>query len=331
MFIRAVVTLECVTPNMGLHKIFLNEYGRLRSGFRFLIFAFAFIFITLGVTVAIGVAYAGLHNVVPSFPYADFFQRLIGKLPDLLAALIGGYLCTRVLEGLPWRALGLTLHQRWAWDFVVGSIIGIISLALAAIIAIVGGGLKFSLNTVQSPGRIAISLIGSAFLFTFAALAEEATFRGYPLQTFTRARLVLLGVLLTSVPFALGHLWNPNVVPGVTFANTALAGIWLAVAYLRTRSLWFPLGVHWAWNWALGSFFGLPVSGLHLVGATFLKANDVGPAWLTGGTYGVEGGVAGTVAIVVSTIVIWKIPFVSATPELLKLTSEEVPIGKKTD
>jgi len=311
---------------MGLRKIFLNEYGRLRSGFRFLIFVFAFIFITLAVTTAIRAAYAGLHDAFPRIPYAEFFQNLIGKLPDLLAALIGGYLCTRVLEGLPWRALGLTLHKLWARDFLIGSAIGISSLVLAAIIAIVGGGLKLSLNTVHPPGRIAITLIGSALMFIFAALAEEATFRGYPLQTFTRAGLALLGVLLTSVPFALGHLWNPNVVPGVTFANTALAGIWLALAYLRTRSLWLPLGVHWAWNWAMGSFFGLPVSGLHLVGATFLKADDVGPAWLTGGTYGLEGGVACTVALVVSTIVIWKLPFVSATPELVKLTSEERPV-----
>lgn len=311
---------------MGLHKIFLNEYGRLRSGFRFLIFVFAFIFITLAVTTAMRAAYAGLHDAFPRIPYAEFFQNLIGKLPDLLAALIGGYLCTRVLEGLPWRALGLTLHKLWARDFLIGSAIGIGSLVLAAIIAIVGGGLKLSFNTLHSPGRIAIALIGSAVMFIFAALAEEATFRGYPLQTFTRARLALLGVLLTSVPFALGHLWNPNVVPGVTFANTALAGIWLALAYLRTRSLWLPLGVHWAWNWAMGSFFGLPVSGLHLVGATFLKADDVGPAWLTGGTYGLEGGVACTVALVVSTIVIWKLPFVSATPELMKLASEEKPV-----
>jgi len=311
---------------MGLRKIFLNDYGRLRSGFRFLIFVFAFIFITLAVTTAIRAAYAGLHDAFPRIPYAEFFQNLIGKLQDLLAALIGGYLCTRVLEGLPWRALGLTLHKLWARDFLIGSAIGISSLVLAAIIAIVGGGLKLSLNTVHSPGRIAIALIGSAVMFIFAALAEEATFRGYPLQTFTRARLALLGVLLTSVPFALGHLWNPNVVPGVTFANTALAGIWLALAYLRTRSLWLPLGVHWAWNWAMGSFFGLPVSGLHLVGATFLRADDVGPAWLTGGTYGLEGGVACTVALVVSTIVIWKLPFVSATPELVKLTSEERPV-----
>jgi hypothetical protein len=112
-------------------------------------------------------------------------------------------------------------------------------------------------------------------------------------------------------------------VPGVTFANTALAGIWLGAAYLRTRSLWFPLGVHFAWNWALGWFFGLPISGINLVANPFLKGNDLGPAWLTGGTYGIEGGVACTMALIISTLFIWRTRLVSATPELKKLTSEE--------
>ena len=106
-------------------------------------------------------------------------------------------------------------------------------------------------------------------------------------------------MLLTSVPFGLAHLDNPNVIPAVTFTNTAIAGVWLAVAYLRTRSLWLPLGVHWAWNWALGWFFGLPISGLNLVSHPLLKAED-GPRWLTGGSYGIEGGVACTIALIVS-------------------------------
>ena len=127
------------------------------------------------------------------------------------------------------------------------------------------------------------------------------------------------------MPFAFAHLSNPNVVPGVTFANTALAGIWLAAAYLRTRSLWFPLGVHWAWNWALGAFFGLPISGRTLVSHPVFTGTDVGPAWVTGGSYGIEGGVACTVALVAFTFLIWRTPWVSADPELKKLTSEENP------
>jgi hypothetical protein len=171
----------------------------------------------------------------------------------------------------------------------------------------------------------------SALLFVFAALAEEALFRGYPLQTLTRAKLAWLAVFLTSVPFAAVHLNNPNVVKGFTFVNTALAGVWLAVAYLRTRSLWLPLGVHWAWNWALGSLFGLPVSGITTIAPNpLLHGTDLGPAWLTGGSYGIEGGLACTIALIVSTMFIWRMRLVSATPEMKELTSKENPVAAQS-
>jgi membrane protease YdiL (CAAX protease family) len=306
-----------------MHRIFLNDFGRLRSGWRVLLFIFAFFAVLFLLATILRVGYVVLHNFGPSVPGQAFLADAIFRITLLVAALGAGYLCARLFEGLPWRSLGLTFHQGWLRDLLVGGAIGFVALAVAVGIATAAGGLRFSLG--GSALGIIRSLVGSAVLLFVAALAEEALFRGYVLQTFTRAQLTLLGVLLTSVPFALVHLSNPNVVPGVTFANTALAGIWLAAAYLRTRSLWFPLGVHWAWNWALGAFFGLPISGINLVSNPVLKGNDVGPAWLTGGSYGIEGGVACTIALVAFTFFIWRTPWVSADAELKKLTSEENP------
>jgi len=306
-----------------MRKIFFNDVGRLRSGWRVLLFVAVLAAALFLLATILRVAYALLHNIGPSIPYADVLADLIFRFTLLGAALGAGYLCARVLEGLPWRSLGLTLHQGWFRDLLAGFVIGFASLALAVVIAGAGGGLWFSF--VGATIAALRSLAGSLVILFVAALAEEALFRGYVLQTFSRAHLAWLGLFLTSVPFGLGHLSNPNVVPGVTFANTALAGIWLGVAYLRTRSLWFPLGAHWSWNWALGWFFGLPISGLNLISHPLLKGSDVGPKWLTGGSYGIEGGVACTVALVVFTILIWRLPWVSATPELLKLTSEENP------
>jgi len=310
---------------MNLHKVFINNFGRLRSGWRLLLYVAAFLAMFLLVSTALWVVFGLLHEVIPASRFAEFIENLIYRFVLLACALVAGYSCTKFLEELPWRSLGLTLHDHWFRDLLLGSAIGIVSLALAAGVAYAGGGLKFSLNSAVLFTGVLRSLAFSAFLFIIAALAEEAIFRGYPLQTLTRAHLTWVGILLTSFPFAAGHLANPNVIPGVTFANTALAGIWLSVAYLRTRSLWFPLGVHWAWNWAMGSLFGLPVSGLHLVGNPLLQATDVGPAWLTGGSYGLEGGVAGTVAMLLSTPFIWRTRLISATPEMLKLSSEENP------
>jgi hypothetical protein len=166
-------------------------------------------------------------------------------------------------------------------------------------------GVHFRFDPAGS-SAIGQTLVASLLLFVFAAAAEEMLFRGYPLQTLTRANLAWLGVLLTSVPFAAVHLNNPHAVPGFTFVNTALAGVWLAVAYLRTRSLWLPLALHWSWNWAQASLLGFPVSGIERIApAPLLQAINAGPDWLTGGAYGIEGGAACTVALLISTLVIW--------------------------
>jgi uncharacterized protein len=304
-----------------MREIFINEFGRLRSGWRLLIFSAAFIALIFLITTVLRIVLLVIEPRVPA-GIAQGVAELVFRVGLLIAALGAGYFCARFLEGLPWRSLGLTFHSGWWRDLVFGFVIGFATLVVA--VGIASRGLSFSLGAT---GWLAIvrSMIGSAVILFVAALAEEAMFRGYGLQTLTRAKLAWLGVLLTSVPFGLVHLTNPNVVPGVTFANTALAGIWLAAAYLRTRSLWLALGVHWSWNWALGWFFGLPVSGIRLVSNPLLEGQDNGPKWLTGGSYGIEGGVACTIALILFTVFLWKTQWLSATPELKQMTSDENP------
>lgn len=304
-------------------KVFINEYGRLRSGWRAVMFVFGFVAALLVLVTILRAFYVVFLAVAPPLPSSRIIPDVIYRFSLLGAALGAGYLCARFLEGLPWRSLGLILHAGWFRDLAIGCVLGFVSLALAVGIAAAGNGLKFSMSdaSVAALGR---SLFVSVTWLFVAALAEEAIFRGYPLQTFTRAQHVWFGVVSTSVAFGSVHLSNPNVV-GLAFFNTVLAGVWFAVGYLRTRSLWLPLGLHWAWNWALGWFFGVPVSGSTIVSNTLLRANDVGPAWFTGGDYGIEGGIAATVAIIASTVFLWFMPWLNATPELKKLTSEENP------
>jgi membrane protease YdiL (CAAX protease family) len=310
---------------MELRRIFINEWGRLRSGWR--VSLFALIYFALQLIIG-SVSFLVLSSSDVGMRSEAYVENVIFRFVLLSSALLAGYALTRFLEGLPWRALGLTRHPNWLLHFLVGSAIGAGSLGLAATIAAAGGGLRFSF---AGSGVIVFkALISAGVLFVLAALAEEALFRGYPLQTLTRARLAWLGVLLTSLPFAAVHLKNPNVVQGFTFLNTALAGVWFAVAYLQTRSLWFPLGLHWAWNWTLDAVLGLPVSGMKISSHALLTGFDLGPAWLTGGSYGIEGGLAGTVALVVATLFVWRMRLVSAAPEMLALTSHENPVASST-
>jgi membrane protease YdiL (CAAX protease family) len=313
---------------MELKQLFINPVGRLRSGWRVLIFIFVYVALLLLLTTAVRVIFATTLLFAPGRSLGRYFENVVFRVILLAASLGAGYVCTRWLEGLPWRALGLWLHAGWLRDLFVGSVIGVASLALATAIATAGGGLSFTISGRSALLQVAQTLLFSAILFIVAALAEEALFRGYPLQTLTRAGLIVLGIFVTSFAFATSHMENPNFKAGLASLNLLLAGLWFAVAYLRTRSLWFPLGIHWAWNWALGSVFGLPVSGItDLAPHPLMHGTDLGPAWLTGGSYGIEGGLACTITLVVSTIFIWRVRLVRATPEMELLTSHENPVA----
>lgn len=65
------------------------------------------------------------------------------------------------------------------------------------------------------------------------------------------------------------------------------AAPFLAIAYTATRSLWLPIGLHFAWNFTESGVFGTAVSGAdgeHGLLRTVLS----GPEVLTGGTFGPE-------------------------------------------
>jgi len=288
---------------MEAHNFFIDKEGHLRSGWRVAFFAVAFLVCAklLEVIVSLAVALAINWNLLRG--RSEF---LVGAIVLLGSATLVGWGCEFVFEQLSFRVVGWWPHQGWWKNLLLGSAIGVLSLLLAAGFTAITRGIRFSFNP-SGATSIGKTLMVSGLIFVLAGAGEEALFRGYPLQTLTRARLAWLGVLLTSVPFAIVHLKNPNVKAGFTFINTAIAGLWLAAAYLRTRSLWFPLGLHWAWNWAQASLLGLPVSGINRIApAPLLHAMNVGPDWLTGGTYGIEGGAACTVALLISTLVVWR-------------------------
>ena len=287
------------------YNFFLDRNGHLRSGWRLAIFCLGF-FICLQITQLILIVAVALVLRLSRMDGGELSSVITGHGSILISSLIVGWACGGLLEGLPFAALGCSPHKGWLRNLLLGSLLGAASLFLAALLTTLTRGIRFSFDPAGAR-VIGQTLIVSTLIFVLAAAAEEVLFRGYPLQTTARANLAWLGVALTSLPFAAAHLRNPNVVAGFTFINTALAGLWLAVAYLRTRSLWLPFGLHWAWNWAQASVLGLPVSGVvRFAPAPLLKAVNLGPDWLTGGAYGIEGGAACTIALLISTLIIWR-------------------------
>jgi hypothetical protein len=106
-----------------------------------------------------------------------------------------------------------------------------------------------------------------------------------------------VALLLTSVFFGASHLLNPHASAIAAIGIAFEAGVMLGAAYMLTRSLWLPMGIHAAWNFAQGEIYDIPVSGTPVHGLVTAKLE--GPALLTGAGFGLE---ASLTAIVVATL-----------------------------
>jgi membrane protease YdiL (CAAX protease family) len=214
-------------------------------------------------------------------------------------------LCTRFLDRQWLAALGLQPSRAWLADFGFGLLLG--ALLMSGVF-----GLQWAAGFVVVDDLIRTSDdsgFAGAFLRVLGALVavgfyEEIVTRGYLLrnlaQGFTCRWLpppaaILTACLLSSVLFGLGHAGNPNATI-VSIVNVALAGVLLSLPYLLTGRLALPIGLHITWNLFQGAVFGLPVSGL-LLPTTAIAATQVGPAAVTGGAFGPEGGLSGLAAM----------------------------------
>src|SRR5271157_4529191 len=200
-------------------------------------------------------------------------------------------------------ALGLPHTGGWLKQFVTGCGVGLALTVFAVLPIAIWGSTSFSLRF----GLHLLLRIGAVLLVLLVgALAEELMFRGYPFQRLEEGIGAIGAIAVFSILFGAVHLSNPGAsVWGLI--NTILIGILLAIAYLRTRALWLPWGIHFGWNTALGFLFGLPVSGLRMFNVV-VRTSTTGPKWMTGGRYGIEASATGTIAVLVGLVIVWKMP-----------------------
>jgi membrane protease YdiL (CAAX protease family) len=131
----------------------------------------------------------------------------------------------------------------------------------------------------------------------FAAISEEMVFRGILFRWIEEWAGSWTALLLTSAFFGASHLLNPNASPIAAVGIAFEAGVMLGAAYMLTRSLWLPMGIHAAWNFTQGEVYDIPVSGMPVHG--MVQAHLSGPPLLTGNGFGLE---ASIIAIVVATL-----------------------------
>ncbi len=161
----------------------------------------------------------------------------------------------------------------------------------AAISALVGALWAAHLLVLHGPALPVQAIAGYGLLWAFGfllvALAEELLLRGYLLFTLARGMGWPGSALLLSAAFGAIHGTNKGETP-VGLFSAAAVGLLFCLSIWYTRSLWWAIGFHAAWDWGESFFWSTSDSGV-VVQGHLLDEHPRGAPLLSGGATGPEG------------------------------------------
>lgn len=268
-----------------MRVLFVDAGGRLRVPWRLL--GFLALFAGLSVVLMLGV------------------RAILGGMPKLspqqfvtiaVAATLAVWLARRVLDRRGFLALGLRRGGALG-DLAFGTLLGVAAIGVFAGVALATGLATYAGTSRWHPERAigepfgagsAAALAGILVLLAAVAWWEELVFRGYLLVNLAEGVGLPAAVAINCLLFGLAHAFNPGAT-ALSSAILVVTTLELIYAYVASRALWLPVGLHLGWNLAQGSLFGFGASGNLQPSLWILE--PAGPDWLGGGEFGPEGSV----------------------------------------
>jgi len=259
----------------------------------------------VGLMVAVGVGALFTGQVDPDWFVASGLAQATAQGAGLIVGFgLATYLIGHRVLGLSWDTLRWTGQaSRGGW-FGRGMLVGLATATLAMVMGLAVAGASWTtgdgtvLEWARSAGITAAAL-------SLPALSEEIIFRGVPLILLAGVIGRWQAVVAVAALFGLSHLGNPEATP-LAIVNISLAGVLLGAVFFTPGGIWAAWGAHLGWNLSLAAL-GAPVSGLPLA-IPLLEYHPGGPAWVSGGAFGPEGGILASVATVGAIILVsrWK-------------------------
>lgn len=191
------------------------------------------------------------------------------------------WLFTKYVDKIKFKGIG------FSEEGIFGeSAFGVLAGAVAVFI-----GLLFLVSTDQIDiigiNYDSVELLYFVFICILISFTEEILFRGYILRNLTVSFNRYVALLISSLIFSLLHFPNPGN-GSIPLVSIFLSGVLMGLPYIFNKRLWFPLGIHFGWNFFQG-IFGFRISGndIYRLIDLDLKGND----YLTGGEFGFEGSI----------------------------------------
>lgn len=265
--------------------MFIGPHG-IRAGWRLLIF--------IPLWIALTFCLFKLLSLVPSFAAWAKAQspanlsatfQIVTEGIQALALMVAVWVMSKI-EKRTFADYSLPFSEAFGKKFLEGIPFGFFSLSL--LLAAIAAGHGFSIAGLEDRGADVLKYgVLFGIVFILVGFFEEFSFRGYMQSTLGSGIGFWPAAIVLSILFGAIHLGNPGEAKIGGFMAGCF-GLAAAFALRRTGNLWFPIGMHAAWDWGETYFYGVPDSGLVAQGR-LLSSSSHGPAWLTGGSVGPEG------------------------------------------
>lgn len=297
-----------------MKHVFINSSGQLRSGWKisitltsFFIATSILLFIVMLIIVLVQVASSGNVNAMLEGNLNIALDNnswvvILAGIVQSISMIFMAILWWKLLDKKPVRHMGLNSLKKGYKDLAIGLLFGIISISAVTAVLLATGLASFS-GELQRP-NISPSLFTGLLTFVFVGVSEEVFSRGYCMTVLNQTGKPWVSVLVSSIIFSLMHSLNPNI-NLLAFTNIFLVGVLFALMFIKSGSLWMPIGYHITWNYFQGNVFGLSVSGLKVNG--LYKITTASDSILSGGKFGPEGGLVTTLILLLGLVVIWKL------------------------
>jgi uncharacterized protein len=182
-------------------------------------------------------------------------------------------------------------------SLITGIVLGAVLQSLTILVIYINHGYSIvSINPI-------LFLIPPLTMAFTSGVVEETLTRGIIFRITEEKLGSYVALFISALLFGAAHLANPHSSITAAIGLAIQAGLLLGSAYIYARNLWFPIAIHFAWNFTQSAIFGASVSG-NAISKTLITSKIEGADWVTGGQFGPEGSIQATVFCLCATIVL---------------------------
>ncbi len=160
-------------------------------------------------------------------------------------------------EGKSIKAIGLNITAKHLLFLVLGLLIGITALGLENFFRSIYTGEHWNISSSIDQ----LALWKTLYFILPSVIVQELVFRGYLFVKTIEVTNVVIANVIFGILFMLVHVLDRDVMQNTgqlifLIVSIPIGHLLFATALLRSKTLYFPIGLHWGNNWASSCLIG---------------------------------------------------------------------------